>query len=64
MTPPGSPEIGDRRLLGYRPPRMPAVVLCLARVILTRLFFRRYVRRLARSRHHVTAAATLYRRLG
>ena len=63
MTPPGSPEIGDRRLLGYRPPRMPAVVLCPDEVILTRLFFRRYVRRLARSRQ-VTAAATLYRRLG
>ena len=46
---------------------MPAVVLCPDEVILTRLFFRRYVRRLAQcSRHQerVTAAATLYRRLG
>ena len=41
---PGSPAIGDRRLLGYRPPRLPPVVLSRDEVILTRLFLRRYVR--------------------
>lgn len=44
VTPPGSPEIGDRRLLGDRTPRLPAVVLSPDGVILTRLFLRRYVR--------------------
>jgi hypothetical protein len=65
MTPPGSPELGDRRLLGYRPPRLPAVLLSRDEVNLTRLFLRRYVRWCARSRHHdrVPAAIALYRRL-
>jgi len=65
VTPPGSPELGDPRLLGYRRPRAPPVVLSRVEVILTRLFLRRYVPWCARSGPQIQPqwAADLWRRV-
>ena len=52
MTPPGSPDLGDPRLLGYQPPRTPPVTLSRDEVLLTRMFLRRYVRWCARAGYH------------
>ena len=60
MTPPGSPEIGDPALLGWRPirgRRLPLVTLDAEERRLLAFFLRRYVRWCARSRHYDRVAS-------
>jgi len=66
---PGSPEIGDPGLLGWRPVRgrrLPPVTLDATERYLVALWLRRYVTWCARTRRYdrVDGAAALYRRLG
>ena len=60
---PGSPEIGDPALLGWRPirgRRLAPVTLDAEERRLLAFFLRRYVRWCARSRHHDRVAGALH----
>lgn len=65
---PGSPELGDPALLGWRPirgRRLPPVTLDAEEQRLVALFLRRYVRWCGRTRRHdqAHAAASLWHRV-
>jgi len=68
MTPPGSPELGDPALLGWRPVRgrrLSPVTLTARERFLVALFLRRYITWCARSGRQTQAqlAAELWRRI-
>ena len=66
---PGSPEIGDPALPGWRPIRglrLPAVLLSPDERVLVRIFLRRYATWCARSGHYdrIESVGLLYCQLG